>query len=96
MFLLEERDHFAAFTDQIMIENLLKSSLYILLNFRALGSNWPTYVLCDGNLDQLECAAPEILFTLPSPNPYPTCVLTNLNFQCPVVQRLDSHFSAWL
>ena len=31
--------------------------------------------------DQLEYTASEILFTLPSPNPYPTCVLTNSNFQ---------------
>ena len=27
----------------------------------------------------LEYMAPEILFTFPSPNPYPTCALTNSN-----------------
>ena len=34
----------------------------------------------------MEYTAPEILFTLPNPNPYPTWVLTNLNFRCCVFQ----------
>jgi len=35
--------------------------------------------------DQLEYMATKILFTLPSPNPYLACVLTNLNLKCRVV-----------
>ena len=43
-----------------------------------------------GRKDQLDCTAPEILFTLPNPNPYPTCALTqNLNFQYCVFQVRD-------
>ena len=31
--------------------------------------------------------APETLFTFPSPNPYPTCALTNSNFWCLISRR---------
>lgn len=49
--------------------------------------------------DQLEYMAPEILFTLSIPSPYPTCALTNSDFWCHVFQvvRGEKHIcSSWV
>lgn len=34
--------------------------------------------------------APEILFTSPALNPYPTCELANPNFQCQLYRQAES------